>query len=261
MQIDFGVCALSDYDEDDHLQISTDSPGVDDTEGTQPAEALAPDGMHGRPLDPDKGPDGEVGLGAPCLVITSGDQRYALPLNDPRDAGKIPKVRKGGKMLAGGAGTYRSFVLIDGEDPSAGSAKKPGSITISASYSKAGVKKSLGLSFSVRDEGSEDITVFHGNGQRVTLKDDSVSITNAAGDAYIEVGPDGNVLAGASAVQGSLVVGEQLAAQSVAIWGPLLAYLTALEALLKTNTGVPLVMVPPIASVAKLIEAQHLKST
>lgn len=261
MDIDFGICAFSDYDEDGHLQIQIDSPGVDDSEGTQPAEALSVDGMRGRPLDPDKGPEGEIGLGAPCLTVASGDHRYVIPLNDPRDVDKLPKLRKGGKMLAGGAGDYRSFVLIDGEDPATGSVKKPGSITVSASYAKAGVKKSLGLSFNVRDEGTEDISIFHGNGQRITLGENGVTITNAAGDAYVEVGPDGNVLAGPSAVQGALTVGAQLAATAVPIWAPLLSYLTALEALLKTNTGAPLVMVPPIASVAKLIEAQHLKTT
>jgi len=46
LDLDFGVCALDDYDEDDHAQIQTDSPGVDGSEGTQPAERLMPSGFY-----------------------------------------------------------------------------------------------------------------------------------------------------------------------------------------------------------------------
>ena len=133
VEIDIGVCALSDYDEDNHLQIQTDSPGIDGSEGTQPAEALSPNGVHARPLDPDKDDKGNVGLGEGSLIITIGDRRYALPIGDPRDIadGKAPKLKKGGRQLVGGAGDYRSFVNIDGEQPE-GATTKPGSVMISA---------------------------------------------------------------------------------------------------------------------------------
>ena len=132
-ELDIGTSALSDYDEDGHLQIQTDSPGIDGSEGTQPAEALSPNGVHARPLDPDKDSQGQVGLGEGILMLTIGDQRYALPIGDPRDVAqsRVPKLKKGGRQLVGGAGDYRSFVNIDGEDPAG--AKVAGSVMISAS--------------------------------------------------------------------------------------------------------------------------------
>lgn len=266
LELDFGVCALDDYDEDDHPQIQTDSPGVDGSEGTQPAERLMPSGFYSRLLDPEKGPKGEVGLGAPVLVITAGDRRYTIPLNDPRDVGKVPKLRKGGSMVAGGAGEHRSFLVVDGEDPSG--AKNAGSITISASYSKGGKKKSLGLAFNVRDSGNEEISIVHGEGQRFTMSakgSRGITLSNAKGDAYAEIGDDGIVLAGESKVQGALTVGSQLGGLPVPIWPKLMDYLQTLEAALLAHVGSigpnPIVVPTPIATVAKAIESQHLKAT
>lgn len=262
VEIDFCVIALADYDEDGHLQLQTDSPGIDGTEGTQAAEALLPEGYHARPLDPDKGAKGEIGLGAPGIRITIGDRRYVIPLGDPRDVvdGKIPKLKKGGKMVAGGAGDHRSVLMIDGEDPAG--AKKPGSIMISASYSKGGVKKSLGLSMNVRDEGAEDISLVHGDGARVTIDKDGTSVTAPNGKHFLSVANDGNVLAGATKAQGSLTVGEQVAAQAVVKGPELMALLTQLITIVSSITAVT----PGAAAAALLpqlptIMTKHLKAT
>lgn len=260
--IEIGVAALSDYDEDNHLQIQIDSPGIDGSEGTHPAEALSPNGVHSRPLDPDKGPKGEVGLGEGMLIITMGDRRYVLPIGDPRDVaeGRVPKLKKGGKQLVGGAGSYRSFINIDGEDPSG--AKQPGSVMISASYAKNGAKKSLGLSFNVRDAGSEDISLVHGDGARVTVDKDGTTISAPDGSSYIQVSNDGAILAGTSTVQGALTVGQQLAADQVVLFKPLLAVLTQLCSILAA-TG-PSASGAPAASLVPMLRtlgAQHLKST
>lgn len=261
LELDFGVCVFSDYDDDGNLQIQTDSPGIDGEEGTAPAQALFPMGVFARPLDPDKGgSESDVGDGASCITVTAGNARYILPLDDPRDLKKLPKIRKGGRMLAGGAGEYRSFVAIDGEDPKKVTA--PGSITISASYAKAGFKKSLGISLNVRTPGKEEISLIGGNGQRVTLGEQGVTVVNAAGDAFVTVGEDGNVLAGDSKVHGSLNVGSQVGGQSVPIWPALLQYLTALEAALRVgNVGGPIAVPTSIASLAALIASKHLKTT
>lgn len=262
LEFDFGVSALADYDEDGHAQIQIDSPGVGGTEGTQPAESLLPTGFHARPLDPDRGPTGEIGLGAPVLVITAGDRRYTIPLADPRDVikGRLPKLKKGGSMLSGGAGEHRSFVMIDGLDPSG--SKQPGSITISASYSKGGAKKSLGLSFNVRDAGSEDISLLHGDGARVTIDSNGTTITAPSGEHYTEVSNDGTVLAGSAQVQGSLVVGEALAADDVVLSKPLIAILTQLCSIVAAISG-PGSGAPASALVSALagIAAKHTKTT
>lgn len=263
VEIDIVVCALADYDEDGHLQVQTDSPGIDGTEGTQPAEALFPNGVIGRPLDPDKGPDGGVGLGAAALLLTIGDNRYVIPLNDPRDVvdKKVPKLKKGGKMLAGGAGDYRSFLNIDGLDPTG--AKKAGSVSLMASYAKAGAKKSLGLSFNVRDEGAEDISLVHGDGARVTIDKDGTTITSPDGKSYIQNGKSGNVLAGKTKAQGAFTVGDQAAAQPVVSGPQLVAFLTQLVAIITPIVGVSGSGAPAAALASQLpgLLTKHLKAT
>jgi hypothetical protein len=262
VEIDFGVCALADYDEDGHAQIQTDSPGVDGSEGTQPAETLMPFGMHARPLDPDRGPSGEVGLGASCLTVTIGDRRYVLPLQDPRDVadGKIPKLKKGGVQLAGGAGDHRSFVNIDGEDPAG--AKQPGSVMIAASYTKSGAKKTLGISLNVRDAGSEDISIVHGEGTRITVSKTGTTIAAPNGKHYLEVSNDGIVLAGTVKVQGALTVGEQTAAMATVDGPALVTLLSSLIAVVAQITAVtPGAPAAALAAGLPAILKKHLKST
>lgn len=261
LAFDFGVSALDGYDEDDHPEISLDSPSAEasdpnDPSGTVPVERLMPKGFYSRNLDPDSGGNGEVGLGVPVLVITYGDRRYVLPLNDPRDVGKVPKLKKGGSMMAGGAGEHRSFMMIDGEDPKG--EKEPGSIMIAASYTKSGAKKTLGISMNVRDAGKEEITLVHGEGARVTLTKKSTITTSPDGKNYVEVGNDGNVLAGKTKSQGSLTVGQQLAAQPVALGPVVAACFTALAASVAAlNPGAPVAVAPFL----KLLQANHLKTT
>lgn len=261
IEIDFGVIALQDYDEDGHPQASTDSPGIGSSSGTQPAEVLTPLGLGTRALDADGGGRAGIGLGAPCLEIWYGDRRYVLPLEDPRDVAKVPKLRKGGRILAGGAGEHRSFVAIDGLDPSG--TQKPGSISIFASYSKGGSKKSLGVSLNVRDEGDEEITLVHGDGARVTIDKDGTSITSPNGEHYAHVTNDGNVLAGDSKIVGSCAVGEAAAALPVAI-GPVVASaLTALAAAVATITLDPAAKAAPaaVAPFISQLSAKHLRTT
>lgn len=262
LEFDFGISVLADYDEDGFAQIQVDSPGVGGTEGTQPAEALLPTGFYARPLDPDRGPNGEIGLGAPILHVSVGDRRYAIPLGDPRDVikGRIPKLKKGGKMIAGGAGDLRSFVMIDGLDPTG--TKQPGSVMISASYSKGGAKKSLGLSFNVRDQGKEDISLLHGDGARVTIDSSGTTVTAPNGEHYLQVSDDGNVLAGSAQVQGSLVVGEALAAQPLANGTALVALLGQLIGIVATiNATTPGAPAATLAPQLSSLLTKHIKST
>lgn len=258
LELDFGVSTLDDYDQDDVPQIATDSPALDDDEGTLPAERLMPKGFYSRNLDPEKG-GGEknaIGLGTPHLEIRYGDRRYVIPLNDPRDIGKVPKLRKGGAMMAGGAGEHRSFMMIDGEDPSGD--KQPGSIMIAASYTSGGTKKTLGVSMNVRDSGKEEISLVHGEGARVTVGKKSTTITSPDGKTYTEVSNSGNILGGNSKALGSLVVGQQLAAMPVALGPVVAACFTALAAsVVALNPGAPAAVAPFL----KLLQANHLKAT
>lgn len=260
LAFDFGVIALDDYDEDGHAQVQTDSPGTAKETGTQPFTRIMPLGFYSRALDPEKGEDGTVGLGASCITMAAEDDRYALPLNDPRDVneGRVPKLRKGGAMMAGGAGAYRSFISIDGLDPTG--AKQSGSIQAFASYSSGGAKKSLAFAMNVRDAGLEYISFVHGAGSRWTMDKDGVSTTSPNGKHFMHVTNNGNVLAGDTKVQGSMVVGQQLAAQPVANATVLAQALSALASVVATMVG-GTAAPAAIAPFLPLLGTQHLKST
>lgn len=263
MEFDFGVCALADYDEDGFPQIQIDTPAEDPESGTSPVPALTPPGYYARPLDPDRGANGEVGLGADVLYLTVGSRRYAIPFNDPRDIneGQVPRVKKGGRMIVGGAGELRSFFMIDGEDPNG--EKAAGSIMLSAQYGTAAAKKSLSFSMNVRDDGTEDISLIHGDGARITIDKNGTTVTAPNGKHYIDINSKGNVLAGKTKVQGALTVGEQLAAQGV-IKGPeFVALMTKFINIVATIVGTSGAGAPAAALIPELgaLLTQHLKAT
>lgn len=240
LELEFMMSVLADYDEDRHLQIQTDSPGVDGAGGTRPAEALSPHGFISRPLDADKGAaETEIGLGAPGLCVTAGDHRYLIPFTDPRDVPKLPKVRKGGSMQYGGAGDYRSFALFDGEDPNG--VGRAGSYTLGVSYGSGGVKKTLGFSLDIRTAGKESISLVHGEGQRMTFGADGLlEMRSASGSQAVMLNDDGTVITGEAQVSGSLTVGD-LSAEPLAK-GPelveaIVVLVSAIEAMLTTGAA------------------------
>lgn len=262
LDLDFGVAALDDYDADGVAQVQTDTPALDDDEGTQPAERLMPFGFFSRLRDPEKGAgtSNSVGLGATVLEIRYGDRRYVLPLGDPRDVGKLPKLKKGGAMMGGGAGDYRSFVMVDGEDPKG--VQPAGSILISASYASGGAKKSLGISMNLRTPGKEEITLVHGDGARVTIDKNGTTVAAPNGKHYFNVGSKGNVLAGDTKVVGSLQVGQSKGADAVVLASPLTALLEQLisivAAINATTTGAP---AAALTTQLALLKAKHLQTT
>jgi hypothetical protein len=241
LAFDFATAAFSEYDEDGFLVIAHDSIGDPEKAGVVPCES-------------------QPGVGATLLQVMNGDETHHIPLTDPRDAKKRPKLRKGGAQMYGGAGEYRSFVLIDGDDPNG--VQKPGSLTTSVAYAKAGAKKSLVLSFDVRTPGKESIALVHGEGQRISMLGEgkrAITLTSADGSSYMECSDQGNVLGGKTKVQGSLTVGSQAAATELVLLQPLFAYLQALEAKLAASP-VGAVAVP-VASVFATLGTKHLKAT
>lgn len=261
LDLDFGMLGGTEYDEDGHLCASLDVPGIDGTEGVQRVELLTPYGFFCRPLDPAKDSGGKIVEGPALVTLSIGDDHAVMPIGDSRDVAKLPKLRKGGAGLYGGAGEYRSFLVIDGLDPAG--AQTSGSITMAASYAKGGAKKSLGLSMNVRTPGSEEIALIHGEGSSLTLSAGgkrSAVLANAKGDAWLETNDAGNVLAGATKVQGSLTAGEQKAARPVALAEPVIAALTALAAAVAAAPGAqgaPAAIQPFTAAIA----AKHTKTT
>lgn len=260
-EIDFGVATFSDYDEDGHLLIQEDSPGLDNKAGTIPSEAIGPGGLIHRPLDPEKDAAGTPTSGEGLLTFRYGDRRHFFPLNDDvRVVPKLPKVRKGGTMLYGGAESdFYSFIVVDGKDPDG--AQKSGSINALAPYSSGGSKKSHFFSMLVREPGKEAVILTHGDGHGLAMTaDGTAALKNSDGSASIATSSAGNVLRGKTKVLGALTVGDPGAAEAVVLARALITYLSALEAALaKGNALGPIPVTLPIASVAEQLTATLLK--
>lgn len=235
-EFDFGVAALSEYDEDGHLGIAVDHCGEDGKPGAPPAAAITPFGFSARPLDPDKDGSGTVTMGCGLLWWRNGDQLNAMPLDDPRVVKLLPKLRKGGTMQFCAAGSY---ALFDGEDPAGQT--RAGSYLVAAKY---GSKSHL-LSMNVRKDGKEQVSLKHGEGHGVEFTAGgkrSAILRNAGGNGYFEANDERNVIAGKTTVQGALTVGGA-AATSVAKAEPLITVLEQLidivAAINATTTGAP----------------------
>lgn len=262
LEFDFAVAVFSDYDADGRLEIQHDAPGIGEAAGTVPDEAVMPGGFMHRPLDPEKDAGGQPTTGAGLLRWTHGDHRHSMPLSDDeRTIPKLPKLRKGGTGMYGGAGEYRTFVVIDGVDPDG--IVQAGSLTAMTPYAKDGVKKSHVFSMLVRERGQEAVVLTHGEGQGFTATTTgkrAAMMKNAAGNASVMANDDGVAIAGKTKIIGTLTVGEPNAAQELVLAKVLIAYLTALEARIAATPGV---LPPPpgtsIAQIATMMTTRFLK--
>lgn len=236
---DFAVSVFSDYDEDGHLVIQHDAPGVDEKAGVAPSECVLPWGLLARPLDPEKDANATPTEGCGLLTWMHGDRRYHTPIGDPRATAKLPKARKGGAGLYGGAGDYLSFLLFDGLDPTG--VATPGSLNVSTPYAKSGAKKSHYFGMLIREPGQEAIVLMHGEGHGfmcTTTGKRAALMKNAAGNASVMVSDDGVAINGKTKLVGSLTVGEQMAARPVVLGPELVALLTQLIGIVAAITAV-----------------------
>ncbi len=252
--MDFGLVLLSSYDDDKHLELSLDSYGEEEA-GSKAAVAISPLGTIARPLDADQANDGSPELASEVLLMTVGNEVHALALNDPRVTSKLPPVRKGG-YLNYCAAQPGSFWIWDGKQDDPKSAIRPGSFTLSARYGES----SHFMQFDVRSDGKEAVSIKHGEGMGIQMVSGglrSAVFRNAEGNAYYETNDDGNVIAGDTTIQGSLSVGMIGAGDSLLKAEPVAAYLSGIEAALKTLGQT----VVPFASIKQVAETEHLKSS
>lgn len=254
VHLDFGQVVLSSYDDDKHLELSLDHYGEAEA-GAKPAEALCPLGTLARPLDADQSNDGSPEVASEVLLMTVGDDLYALPLNDPRQTASLPPLKKGGYLTYCPAAPG-TFSLFDGKPDDPESTTRAGSWTVSVKYSS----KAHFLQFDVRTDGKEAVSLKHGDGmglQMVSGGKRSAVFRNAEGNAYLEANDDGLTLAGDTSIQGALGVGMIGAGDALLKATPMAAYFAALEGALKTLGQV----VPPFAALKEAAETSHLKSS
>lgn len=253
IELDFAHVVLSEYDADKFLGVTLDHYGEEEA-GGHAAEVLMPLGLLARPLDPDVQNDGSPQVASTVLSMTEGDRLHAMPLTDPRTMASMPPLKKGGFMTYCPANP-KCFALFDGKDPDA--VNRSGSYTLSVNYGS----KAHFFQMDVRKDGKEGVQLKHGEGMGIQMLSGgkrSTVIRNAAGDAYIELNDDGNVIAGKTKIQGSLTVGQMAGADSLAKVKGLMAWAAMIEGLL-SGLGAP--APASFASQITAIKTTHLKGS
>lgn len=224
----YALAVFSEF-RDKALGISPSLRG--DEPGGPPFDSVQPLGLVARPRDPTLGPDGQPVTGAGLLIATDGasGEGFCIPTTDPRALERVPQVAKGGTCLYA-SGPKTSFHHLDGDN---------GSQQIIVLYGD-NQDKSLSITLSVDKAGKENIRIGHGMGHAVLLNHQGkVILHNAAGNAYVEVGPDGIVINGNLKVNGSITGGNTPAAVPVALVTDLAVLLGAINTALVTTGVVP----------------------
>lgn len=216
---DAGVAVGSEYS-GGFLTVQPDLYG-EEKSGGEGGIVQHPFGFLGRPADP----DGEGSCQA--LHAYEGDQLHVLPTQDARALAKLPELKKGGSVQYGIDGGFGSF------DPET----HTWTLYIPTDFDAAGTPTKAHLLQIGKDtNGKRCVTLLHADGPAISiLEGDKKSITlkNAASNAYVEVNDDGIVLNGNVSLVGGLVAGNAATAKPLTTATELGVYLTALETWLR----------------------------
>lgn len=187
---ELGACTLTEFDQDGVLTAQVD--GLGDEPRTEPYELHHPFGFAARPEDPETGPNGEILEGKACnlLVGRDGTEAHAWLAADPRFVENFPPLAKGSSVQYC---AKPSFDLHNGED---------GTKTIYVEYPDGSTAHLCTIGFD--DNGEPVIELVHGSGAALSFIDGRATLRNAAGDGYLEVGPDRTVNNGPLKVVGDV---------------------------------------------------------
>lgn len=181
-------------------------------------------GFISRPRDPDTDKNGKVLPGKACNVLIGkiGNETHLFLASDPRFIPSIPQLKKGGAAVYSAPG---SFIVLDGED---------GTVT---EYIPVPGDKAHILTRGIDGAGKPFIAFEHADGMAITMIDGSMVLKNNAGDAYYELNAAGHTFNGAVKVNGSLISGDPVGAQPVALAPPVAAALGAIAQALTALAG------------------------
>jgi hypothetical protein len=188
-----GTTQLTEYDADGFLGLQVDSMGEAEEGGMDALDAIHPFGFEGRHLDPEQ--DATGGL---SLYTFEGDDGYAIALGDYRLVSKLPELKKGGSRWYCATGSYGVF---DGDD---------GTLTFYIPYAvnADGVPtKAHLIQIGLDSSGAPVIDLGSGEGPRLSMVNKSITLANAAGDAYFELNDNGGILNGNYKVTGAFDIG------------------------------------------------------
>jgi hypothetical protein len=209
-----GTAVAIAYDENGMLGVQADSHGEKGGGGRYVIGAY---GLIGRPM-PANDPETNAQLGASCLYADEGPEGFAWLGFDPRDLDKAPPLSDGSVALMNSRG---SFFLLDRDTD-----------TATLYQVRSDGTKAHTFVMGQDSNGKEYIELRHTNGAYCAITETS-AVLRHSGNALIEVKSDSINLNGKVNTTASMSIGGA-AAQSVPLMPQLLAYLTALEAVLAT---------------------------
>jgi len=183
-----GTAVAVAYDETGMLGVQTD--GFGEAPGVHGRAQVGMYGLISRPLDANA--DGE---GALCLFVDEGKEGFAWCGFDGRDLEKIPPASGGSSGLYNSKG---SFFLQDYDTETT---------TFYVPIEGGAKAHLLQIGFDSSDPPKRVVDLRHADGMSITMLENSVTIKNAAGDAYIEINASGIVLNGNTKIVGGADIG------------------------------------------------------
>lgn len=184
IRISLGKALLTVRDENGFLGVQRDPLALKSVDGqSAPYELLHTFGFASRPLDPTNG------KGCSLFFGLDGSEGFAWLANDPRLAGIIPPIPKGGSVQYASDGSFASF---DSETHT---------WSVYVPYTSG---KAHSITAGLDGNDKPLLEVVHGDGMAVTMLERSLVLRNAAGDAYIEINDGGIVINGNVKINGAL---------------------------------------------------------
>lgn len=224
-----GVATSCAYGDGGFLGVHTDLFGKT-APGGSGRDVLGVFGVVGRPLD------AEGDKGALTLFGDEGAEGFAWVGYDCRDAEKWPPLSSGSVALVNSRGAYQ---LLDYETETS---------TLYVPIEE-GAKAHM-IQVGNDSNGKAVVDIRHADGMAVIMLENSLTIKNAAGDAYIELNDSGIVLNGNTKAVGGIDIGGGTALPLV-LGPPLVSYLQALNVMLTTlGALIDAKMPPPVPPMA-----------
>lgn len=190
--------------------------------------AYGPLGLISNPLDPGTLPDGRTPAWADNFALRTADGVLPVVWFDPRIDLAFPDgPKKGTIALAGYAGGFHAIDIGDS------------GTNIHVLYAPfsfpPNVETAAHAIILDPTDGNKSVSIIHGFGHSILLTPDGhVVIRSPNGAVSIQLGNDGITLFGNTVIAGGATIGSPTGALPAAKATPLIAYLTALEALLAT---------------------------
>lgn len=204
----------SSVNADGYWGVQSDAFGKDAAVGHFPM--MHPFGFISRPVDPDSA------SGVGCLVlegVEGGSEGFSWLCHDPRYQAKIPPLSQGSSCQYNCDG---AFVYLDAQGHA-----------LTGYVPVEGGTQAHSFQIGYDTGGKLVLNFVHANGMAILMSDQTITIKNAAGDAYWELNAEGTVLNGNTKLVGGLDVGGEGAQPMINLtlfetwWAAMVAVVTA----------------------------------